>query len=650
MKKINTAFGYVISIHLLGLLFMFIGRVVFLIANGQYLENIETKVSWTTHAFLLGMWFDNVIASYISGLPLALLALNAFFNNIGEKLLKIFNIYYIVIYTLVFGISIANVPYFSYFFRHLNSSILNWNEEVAANSSMLLQEDSYSIYFILFFILALLFAFLTIRISRRFLARPQINLSPKDYLIYIPVFALLGSLCFLGIRGRFGYNPIRTSQAYFTNNSFINQLGLNPTFYLLRDIYDISKSYFDPDKLMPEKEAITYVQKQLKIETGNDRSPIARKIPASGEPKEMNVVIILMESMSADLLSLKENGQELTPYLNDLIEDSYYFENFFSAGIHTNHGILATLYGMPSLLDKNMMKSAHIPLCQGIPSILQERGYETMLFLTHESQYDNINAFVLENGIEEVYSEETYPASKRVNSWGVADDYLFEFALDKCNEKSKADNPFFAAILTTSNHPPYVVPERYKKISDDPQFQILAFADDALRQFMEGAAEQDWYENTLFVLLGDHGKLVGNQKYDMPLSYNHIPLIIHSPVLDDAPRSFQQFGGQIDVFPTVMGLLNQPYINNTLGVDLFREERPCMFFSSDDAIGCINDEYFFSYNLKMKRKSLYRYNDHDPQNLAQDLPEKTDNMYAYPAAMLRVTSSMFKNNQTRVVF
>lgn len=649
MKKIKTTLLYVLSVHILALIFMTVQRLILLLTNLQHIADVDTKFNWISSALIRGVWFDNVIACYISIAPLAILSIIGLFNVTKKTIFNISNIYYIIIYTLVFAIGIADIPYFNYFFKHLNASIFNWNEEGGTTVGMITQETSYYIYMLFFLLSIVLFGYLLFRLSKKLMQPQQENLKPKQYLIYIPVTIVLIGLCLFGIRGRFGYNPIRTSQAYFCDNSFLNQLGINPSFYFMRDVIESSKSHYNVDDLISEEKAIPIVQDALNINKNEpSASPVMRDVVAEGEVKDMNVIVILMESMSADLLDIKENGREITPYLNQLKQKAYYFNNFFSAGTHTNHGILATLYGLPALFDRNMMKNVDIPLCQGIPGSLQKQGYRTMFFMTHEAQYDNMNAFLLENGIEEIYSQEDYPRDKRRNSFGVADDFLMEYGLNKINEKAKEPQPIFATLLTVSNHPPYIVPDEFKSRSKDAQYQIVAFADDAIRKFMEGAQQETWYNNTIFILLGDHGKIVGSQTYEMPLSYNHIPLIIYSPAFDDAPRQFAQLGGQVDVFPTVMGLLNRSYRNNTFGVDLFKTERPYMFFSSDDALGCIDKEYFYTYNFKAKIEGLYKYNENSPENFVSQYQTKADSMKTYSAAMFQTASYMFKNRLTRI--
>ncbi len=649
MRKIKTNLYYVLSVHMLALLFMTFQRLILLFTNLQHINEVESKLRWISSALLRGIWFDNVIACYISILPLFILSVLGLFNIAKKVTFNIFNVFYTIVYTLVFAIGFADIPYFHYFFKHLNASIFNWNEEGGTTAGMILEETSYYVYMLLFLATIIGFGYLLFKLSNKLLKKEQFKIRLKEYLTYIPVCIVLIGLCLFGIRGRFGYNPIKTSQAYFCDNSFLNQLGINPSFYFMRDVIESSKSHFNVNDIISEDKAIPIVQDALGLEvTSTDKSPITRNVVAEGEAKNMNIVIILMESMSANLLKITSKGNEITPYLNQLIKKSYYFNNFYSAGTHTNHGILATLYGMPALFDRNMMKNVDIPLCEGIPNILQQQGYRTMFFMPHEAQYDNMNAFLLENGIDEIYSEENYPSNKRRNSFGVGDDFLFEYALNKINEKAKEPKSFFATILTVSNHPPYIVPDKFKSVSDEAQYQIVAFADDAIREFMTEAEKQDWYNNTIFVLLGDHGKVVGSQSYEMPLSYNHIPFIIYSPAFtSDHPQQYEELGGQVDAFPTLMGLLNRSYENNTFGVDLFETRRPYMFFSSDDALGCISSDYFYTYNFKAKIEGLYRYKDESTENYVSQQRAEADSMRTYSAAMFQTASYMFKNRLTR---
>ena len=147
-----------------------------------------------------------------------------------------------------------------------------------------------------------------------------------------------------------------------------------------------------------------------------------------------------------------------------------------------------------------------------------------------------------------------------MNSFGVQDDFLYDYAIPVLNQRAATGEPFFATLLSISNHPPYVIPPFFHPKTSEPETQIVEYADWALRKFFEEARKQPWFDNTIFVLEGDHGKLVGDAECELPESYNHIPLMIYSSRIQ--PEEKTTFGGQVDIQPTILGLLNIDYLQN----------------------------------------------------------------------------------------
>jgi phosphoglycerol transferase MdoB-like AlkP superfamily enzyme len=259
-----------------------------------------------------------------------------------------------------------------------------------------------------------------------------------------------------------------------------------------------------------------------------------------------------------------------------------------------------------------------------------------------------MNSFLLDNNFDRIYSLYDYPSKKVVNNFGVQDDFLFEYGITELNEISKKDSPFMATFLTVSNHPPFVVPEKFRDCADTDGKRMIAFADNSLRTFIESASKEAWFQNTIFVILGDHGAVAGQQKYDMSISNNHIPCIIYSPIFDSMPKRIQQYGGQIDVFPTVMGLLNIPYTNNSMGIDLLKEKRSRMFFVSDNRLGCICDEYFYVHNLVLNNSDfLYNIHSEQVENLSEKHPDITADLKNYAVSMIITADYLIKNGKTK---
>lgn len=648
MKKPIAVLQYLLSIHILALLILAIIRTILYIANINQTEGVGSKTTLFTKAMLKGLWSDNTMSCYIIALPLLVLLIFALYNKIPKVLIKVFNIYFIILYSILFGFSIADIPYFIYNFTHIGASIFNWLGYGTDTAGMILQEKSYYIYFFIYVITITAFSFAAIHLAGKLLKKEYAPINNKEYCYYIPAILIVWALCLLGIRGTVGQLPLRVGDAYFCNNSFFNQLGVNPAFFFIKSTSGYFKKHNSLEKMMDTQEAIANARKYLGIEGSDNKSPLYRFVETEGEPKNMNVVVVLMESFSSEFLKWEFNGENLTPYIHELIGKSYYFDNFYSAGIHTNNGIASTLYSYPPQFNKSMM-GINTNHYYGLPNQLRDYGYETLFFITGNPTYDNMNSFLYENGFDKIYSQNDYPGSKVVNNFGVQDDYLFEFGIDKLNKVSENGKTFLATFLTVSNHPPFVVPEKFKNKGEKDDQRMIAFIDSSIKEFMENAEKQEWYSNTIFVFLGDHGRALGQHISEMPLSYNHIPLIIYSRAFTDSPRIFNQPGGQVDVFPTIMGLLNKPYTNNTLGTDLLGNNiRPCMYFVSDNHLGCINNNYFYSYNLETKNEELFAYHDNKSPNIISEHTREKDSLKTYAMSMMITGEYMTKNKLTQI--
>lgn len=621
MKRYLKGLGYLLSVHVLALMVMTVFRLVEYIALHGIIVDLQAS---RLMAFVKGVWFDNVIACYISVLPVAVLLIALSLGWCHRRLLRGISIWYAVWFAGAFMPSAANTPYFQYFFKNINSSIFGWFGYVSTTSGMLLQESSYWLYIALYFLLTGAFIYAIIRLRRHF-APSLCEMSGDRGLRPLPLagrlvisLAIIG-LCLFGIRGRMGYNPIKVSQSYYCEDSFLNQLGINPAFNLLTSALDDMRKENKELHLMPYAEAISNTRQWLGLvgkvdslnilrrEVVNDSTVLDHSHTDDGvalaKGNHPNVVVILMESMSANLLATFGNQQPLTPTLDSLYHHSLAFTHFYSAGIHTNHGMTATLYSFPALMFRNLMKGTVTPRRKGIATVLKQYGYENMFFMTHEAQYDNMKAFFSTNGYDDIYSQENYPQSEVVNSFGVSDHFEMNYALNTINQKAKAGKPFMATILTVSNHPPYVIPDFFKPKTKEKETQIVEYADWAIGDFLKKASKEPWYKNTIFVIQADHGKMMGQSEGELPQSYNHIPLIIFGPGVPQ--QQYAGLGMQVDVMPTLFGLMHLNYEYEGFGVDLLKQQRPMVFYSADNQIVARDAKRCFIYNPGMKRSFCY---------------------------------------------
>lgn len=647
IKRFGGYFFYLLSIHLVALFIFFIFRfTLFCSIDYQFPAEIKGDVALQSVAFLRGLWFDNVIGCYILLLPLVVMWIAALFNYTAKWLFRATAVYFTCFYSVSFIIAAANIPYFEYFFKTINSSIYNWFGYGGTTAGMVFGESAYYFPIFLGLVSIVAFGWVASLLASHFYRRtektaPRINLLSRA--VVLVAGAVCVGLCMFGIRGRMGYNPIKVSQAYYCEDPFLNQLGVNPVFNLLTSTLDDNRKENRTLHLMSEEEALANVQKYLQRQGIDNLSPIARKVDREGVPVRKNVVLVFMESMSANLMGAFGSEKNLTPYLDSLYHRSLSFNHFYSSGIHTNHGIYSTLFSFPAIMKRNAMKGSVIPVYSGLPTVLQENGYCNLFFMTHESQYDNMNAFLRTNGFDEIYAQENYPADKVVNSFGVQDDFMYQYALPILNEKVETGDPFFTVLLSISNHPPYVIPPYFHPQSSVPEEQIVEYADWSIRQFMEAAGKQPWFDNTIFVFLGDHGKMVGTPECEMPQSYNHIPLMIYGK--DIQASVHDGFGGQIDVSPTLLGLLNVSYLQNNFGVDMLREERPCMFFTADNMIGARDADHLFIYVPDSQQEFRYKLEEGKLHAATAD-EEVFGRLKNYCFSMLQCTEYLVKENKT----
>ena len=508
MKRFLNLVVYILTIHVSALLIAGLFRLVLFISSYHQLtsEALSDK-TLPMLAFVHGVWFDNVIGCYILLLPLVVAVVCGVCNYYGKALFRFFTIFFSVFYGLVYLISASDIPYFAYFFKHINSSIFEWFGYAGTTAGMILGESAYYLSIGLFLLFLAGFVVWLIYLARYFHHRSLTISAPFPYWKRggaVLIGACLIGLCIFGIRGRTGYNPIKVSAAYFCQDAFLNQLGVSPTFNLLTSVMDDMRPENKYLHLMDEQEAITKAQALLNRPGDANVSPLAVYRHAakadSVQQRRPNVVLIMMESMSAKFMKHFGQSETLTPFLDSLYTRSISFRNFYSAGIHTNHGLYATLYSFPAMMKRNLMKGSVIPRYSGLPTVLKENGYYNLFFMTHEGQYDNMNAFFRTNGYDEVFSQENYPADKVVNSFGVQDDFLYDYAIPVLNQRAATGQPFFATLLSISNHPPYVIPPFFHPKTSEPETQIVEYADWALRQFFEEARKQPWFDNTIFVL------------------------------------------------------------------------------------------------------------------------------------------------------
>ncbi|WP_166225697.1 LTA synthase family protein [Pseudomonas atagonensis] len=305
---------------------------------------------------------------------------------------------------------------------------------------------------------------------------------------------------------------------------------------------------------------------------GQDPQDIRRMIDNPGTARTPNIVLVTIESLSAKYLGSNGDERNLTPNLDALRKQSLYFNNFYATGTRTDRGLEAITLAIPPTPGRSIVK--RIGRESGFASLGQQLsavGYDSVFVYGGRGYFDNMNAFFSGNGYRVVDQSSVDEAEIHFkNAWGMADEDLYKQTLKLADADFAKGQPFLLQLMTTSNHRPYTYPDNRIDIkSGNGRDGAVKYTDYAIGQFLEQARRKPWFDNTIFIFVADH--TAGSAgKEDLPIANYQIPLFIYAPKLIE-PRENSQLASQIDLAPTLLGLLNMDYQSTFFGRNLLQD-------------------------------------------------------------------------------
>jgi phosphoglycerol transferase MdoB-like AlkP superfamily enzyme len=308
---------------------------------------------------------------------------------------------------------------------------------------------------------------------------------------------------------------------------------------------------------------------RLKVEVS--QRPYEREVVNEGPRKPLNVVLISVESYSAEFMAAFGNRQGLTPYTDSLATQGLLFTHLFATGTRTVRGLEALTLSVPPTPGHSIVKRPNNDHLFTLGEIFKETGYEALYLYGGYGYFDNMNAFFSGNGYTVIDRTALKPEDIHFeNIWGVADEDLFSLALRELDQRHASGVKFFAHVMTTTNHRPFTYPDgRIDIPSKSGREGGVKYTDWAIGNFIERARARPWFDDTVFVIVADHTHK-GRGRQELPLENYHIPMIIYAPA-HLQPRRIDTIASQIDVAPTVLGLLDFSYRSKFFGHDILRE-------------------------------------------------------------------------------
>ncbi len=576
-----------IRIHFLGrliifwLLFFAFYRLVFIIYHHTKIP--DGQHSETGLSFFYGLRLDLSTACAAATIPFILWSFQQFNKKkLFHTINLVFNIACIAIITLL---NIANLKMYG-----------EWGTPLSARAfSYLLYPKEVLTFISLWSVLLLLtvtgvFIYIGIKAYRRFVIDFSYPIENKK--IKIASIIIIPILLVIGYRGGLQLAPINESAAYYSNLQINNHIATNNIWYLAHSIVDANDTK-NPYQFMDAKKAKS-ITSDLFSTTSNKTQIITKNI-------RPNIVIIVLESWTADIIKKLGGENDVTPHFNDLCKDGLLFSQMYSSGFRTEQGLVSILSGFPAQPNNSIMTTPS--KAEQLPSLnieLGKQGYQSSFYYGGEVEFANMKSYLLNSHFEKIIDKNNFENNQLNSKWGAHDEYVLKKQLDGMKEEKQ---PFFSVVLTLSTHEPFEVTMQtpFNGSEEQERFKKAAYYTDyCLFNYFNEAKKQPWYNNTLYILVADHGHhLPKNRNMDFPEGRRITAMITGGALIDSLRgKTFDKICNQNDLPVILLRQLQLPSDNFVWSKDIFNAgAKEFAYYSNENSIGWIAPQQNIVYSF-----------------------------------------------------
>jgi phosphoglycerol transferase MdoB-like AlkP superfamily enzyme len=608
------------TLFAVGLIFFAFFRALFLLAHWPIPD--DPNFIEIVKCFFIGLRFDSAVLAILF-LPLIIISIVPYIKFELPAARKICAIFLTAVFALFFLIAAADIRFFDVYGNRMNFWAIEYIKYPSLFFYSAVSDAGFWILFSLWIATVAAFYIIILNLIRRLSKINALSRLLPNIIYHVVIIALLA----LAARGGLGMKPLDWGAAIYSDNHLLNQAALNGAYTLAHSIYEeqeegrgISSDEDNRFSFYDLPSAYKTVADMLNLQAAFDSNTIDLRRDVSDRSRfsfPPNIIIVIMESWSADKIGSLGAGYNITPCFDSLCREGILFNNFYANGIRTNHGIPAVLCSFPYVSGRSIMRrySAAYPF-RSLADILAEKGYANIFAYGGDIEFDNIQGFLRSVGYRKFYEEKDFDVSKKLGKWGAPDHVVFEKLI---TEAAGFPRPFHLAVLTLSNHDPHLIPdERFRLYPDAvPKANILNafyYSDWALGRFIAGIKKYPVFDSTIFIFTADHCPYQYGQYPLMPVNF-HIPLLIYSPtLLGDGGGIIDAVGSQVDIIPTIMGLIGFDRREYSWGRDLLNladNDGGFAVIVSDEKLGYIQDSLFFFEWLNKDIRALYNLNSPD---------------------------------------
>lgn len=593
-----------VRLFLFWISFFFLQRLIFILFHYDKLSDFSSIEIGKT--FYKGFSLDLSVTGYLLILPSLLLLIASVFPITNQFFTKIIKIYHGIVAILISILSTIDLHIYQEWGNKLNSRaiefFINSPREAFASSA------SSPIFISLIFILiSIFYAFFLQNRWTRF----AYVMKERDWK-QVASFPILAFILVIFIRGGFQLAPINQSAVYFSTKPVLNHTAVNTEWNLLHSFIENHFDNTNPYHYMKSEDASLRVKSMYLNDNDSTTDLLKNNKP--------NIVLIILESFTSDVVEAFGGEKDVAPFLSQLAKDGVCFDHIYASGDRTDKGMIAVLSGFPTQAVRTIIqqpdKFERLP---SLPKELIKNGYNTSFYYGGESEFANFKSYLLSTGIEKIIDKKDFDSEQMNSKWGAHDGYLFDKHI---KDLKMAKQPFFSVILTLSSHEPFEVPivSSFKGNDLPSKFKKAAnYTDSALKKYFNTIQKESWYNNTLFIIVADHGHRLPKEyttAYD-PGKYR-IPLIFYGEALKKEYKGkiVHLIGSQTDIATTLLCQLNistHPFEWSKNLLNPFG--KPFAFYSYDNGFGWINEKQTLTFDNISKQITSAQYSLPDSVNM-----------------------------------
>lgn len=537
------------------------------LANGCSLTDYLKVI---THGLLL----DCTVSGYLTAIPLLCILISIWLP--GAFYQKFLKGYFGVAALLIAAIFAVDVALYGYWGFRLDATLFFYLQS-PADAMASVPVGTFFLQFLLF----LIYAYGIFWVFKRFII-PLFPATPvRSRLGGTMIVLLLGGILFIPIRGGVTTSTANVGMVYFSKNQFLNHSAINPAFSLLASLskqqdFAAQFNFFPEEERQERYTALTQTNDTL---PGNTEK---RSLLTTDRP---NILIILMESFTANAIEAVGGEPGITPNLNKLSQEGITFTNMYANSFRTDRGIVSVLNGYLAQPTTSIMK--YPAKSQTLPSIaksLGEQGYTADMLYGGDINFTNMQSYFFSSGYSQITADRDFPLSSRLSKWGANDNITFTHLYESIRERDEK-TPWLSTFLTLSSHEPFEVPYHHL---EDPYLNSMAFTDSCIGSFIGQLKELPVWKNTLVVLVSDHGYRYPASLTDYEPRRFHIPMIWLGGAIKE-PAIIDTYANQTDLAATLLNQLNLPHDSFTFSRDILAPGYPeYAFYTFPNGFGFID--------------------------------------------------------------